>query len=80
MIDDEAHVGMAVDQRSARVDVAREEDIDREVVSDRCAQDAVEARVIRRALRFRVDIVLVSRRIDLDDAHTSNSTYFPALL
>src|ERR1700730_2485024 len=50
MIDDEAHVGVAVDQRGARVDIAPEQDVDREIVSDGCAQDAVEAGVVRRAL------------------------------
>jgi hypothetical protein len=50
MIDDEAHVGVAVDQRGARVDIAREQDIDGEIVSDSCPQDAVEAWVVRRAL------------------------------
>ena len=50
MINDEAHVGVAVDQRGARVDIPPEQDVDREIVSDGCAQDAVEAGVVRRAL------------------------------
>src|SRR6202035_536982 len=50
MVDDEPHVGVAVDQRRARVDVAPEQDVDREIVFDGRAQDAVEPRIVRRAL------------------------------
>jgi hypothetical protein len=50
MIDYEAHVGVAVDQRGARVEISREQDVDREIASDGCAEDTVEAGVVRRAL------------------------------
>ena len=50
MVDDEPRVGVAVDQRGARVDVAPEQDVDREIVFDGRAQDAVEPRIVRRAL------------------------------
>src|SRR6516165_5043037 len=50
MVDDEPRVWVAFDQRSARVDVAPEQDVDREIVCDGRAQDAVEPRVVRRAL------------------------------
>src|SRR6266516_3979609 len=52
MVDDESRVGMAIDQRSARVQVAPAQDVDRKVVANGCAQDAVEARVARLALRL----------------------------
>ena len=56
MVDDEPRVGVAVDQRRARIDVAPEQDVDREIVFDGRAQDAVEPRIVRRALRlFRQD-------------------------
>ena len=48
MVDDEARIGMAVDQRRARVDVAPAQDVDRKVVLDGRARDPVEARVVRR--------------------------------
>ena len=47
VVDDEARVGMAVDQRRARVQVAPEQDVDRKVVLDGRARDPVEARVVR---------------------------------
>jgi hypothetical protein len=34
MIDDESHVGMAVDQGGARVDIAPAQDVDRKVVAN----------------------------------------------
>jgi len=34
MVDDEARVGMAIDERSARVQIAPEQDVDREIVAD----------------------------------------------
>jgi hypothetical protein len=52
MVDDEPRVGVAVDQRRARVDVAPEQDVDREIVFDGRAQDAVEPRIVRRPLRL----------------------------
>jgi hypothetical protein len=50
MVHDEPRVGVAVDQRRARLDVAPEQDVDREIVFDGRAQDAVEPRIVRRAL------------------------------
>src|SRR6516164_6609354 len=56
MVDDEPRVGAAVDQRRARVHVAPEWDVDREIVFNGRAQNAVEPRIVRRALRlFRQD-------------------------
>src|SRR5437879_3407991 len=52
MVDDESRVGVAVDERRARVDVAPAQHVDREVVPNRGAQDPVEARVVRIAPRF----------------------------
>ena len=43
MINDEAHVGVAVDQRGARVDIPPEQDVDREIVAYGRAQDLVDA-------------------------------------
>ena len=50
MVDDEPRVGMAIDERSARVQIAPAQDVDRKVVANGRAQDPVEARVVRRAL------------------------------
>src|ERR1700722_5052408 len=50
MVEDEARVGMAVDQRGAGVDVAPAQDVDGQVVAHGRAQDAAVARVVRRAL------------------------------
>src|SRR5215472_16594651 len=50
MVDDEPRVGVAVGQHRVRVDVAPEQDVDREIVFDGRAQDAVEPRIVRRAL------------------------------
>src|SRR5215469_18719837 len=47
MIDDEARVEMAIDQCRARIQVTPAQYVDRKVVLDRRAGDAVEARVIR---------------------------------
>ena len=52
MIDDEARIGVAVDQRRARIHVAPAQDVDRKVALYGRAQDPVEARVIRLALRL----------------------------
>src|SRR5271166_2393917 len=52
MIDDEPRVGMAIDERCARIHIAPEQDIDREIVLHGRAQDPVEARVVRLALRL----------------------------
>jgi len=37
MIDDETRVGVTVDQRRARVEVAPEQDVDRKIVANRRA-------------------------------------------
>ena len=50
MVDDEARIGMAVDHRRARIHVAPAKYVDRKVVLNGRAQDAVEARVIRLAV------------------------------
>jgi hypothetical protein len=47
MIDDEARIGVAIDQRHARIQVAPAQHVDRKVVLYGRAGDAVEARVIR---------------------------------
>ena len=52
MVDDEARIGMAVDQRRARVQIAPEQDVDRKIVLNGGARDPVETRVVRRALRL----------------------------
>src|SRR5580700_6917938 len=39
--------GMAIDERSARVQIAPAQDVDRKVVANRRAGDPVEARVVR---------------------------------
>src|SRR3984893_3859053 len=52
MVDDESRVGVAVDERRARVHVAPAQHVDRKVVPNRCAQDPVEARVARIASRL----------------------------
>src|SRR5262249_36571836 len=52
MVDDEARVGVAVDQRHARIHVTPAQDVDRKVALCGRTQDPVEARVIRLALRF----------------------------
>src|SRR3974390_966155 len=46
----EPRVGGAGEQPRARLDVALEQDVDREIVVDGRAQDAVEPRIVRRAL------------------------------
>jgi hypothetical protein len=43
-------VGVTVDQRLARLDVAPEENVGREIVVDGRPQDAVEPRILLRAL------------------------------
>src|SRR6202040_1315899 len=50
MVDDEPRIGVAVDQRRARVHVAPAQYVDRKVVLYGRAQDSVEARVIRLAV------------------------------
>ena len=50
MVDDEARIGVAVDHRGARIYVAPAQDVDRQVVPDGRARDAVETRVVRRAI------------------------------
>jgi hypothetical protein len=52
MADDEARIGMAIDQRGARVQVAPAQDVDRKVVANGCAQDPIEAGVVWLALRL----------------------------
>src|SRR5262245_25160452 len=52
MVDDEARIGVTVDQRGARIHVAPAQDVDRKVVLYGRAQDAIEARVVRLALRL----------------------------
>jgi len=52
MVDDEARIAMAIDQRGARVEVASEQNVDREIVLHRRAQDPVEAWVVRRTVRL----------------------------
>src|SRR5713226_6458351 len=52
MVDDEARIGVAVDQRRARIHVAPAQYVDWKVVLYGRAQDPVEARVIRLALRL----------------------------
>src|SRR5262245_30033498 len=50
MVDDETCIGVAVDQRRARIHVAPAQYVDRKIVLYGRAQDAVEARVIRLAV------------------------------
>ena len=50
MVDDEARIGMAVDQCRARVDVAPEKNVDRKIVLNSRAQDPVEAWIVWRAI------------------------------
>jgi hypothetical protein len=52
MVDDEARVGMAVDQRGARVQVAPAQNVDGKIVANGGTQDPVEARVVRLAVRL----------------------------
>ena len=52
MIDDEPRVGMAIDQRPARVQIVPAQQVDRKIVANRRARDPVEAGVVRRALRL----------------------------
>src|SRR5262249_16803859 len=52
VVDDESRVGVAIDQGGARLQVAPAQDIDRKVVANGGAQDRVEARVVRLALRL----------------------------
>ena len=52
MVDDEARLGMAVDQRSTGVQIAPEQDVDRKIVARGRASDPVEARVVGRAVRL----------------------------
>ncbi len=52
MVDDESRVGVTVDQRRNPVEVAGARQIDREVVPNGCARDAVDARVARVAPHF----------------------------
>ena len=54
MVDDEARIGVAVDQRRARVEVAPAQDVDRKVVLYGRARDAVEARIGRVAVAPRL--------------------------
>ena len=49
MVDDESRVGMAIDQRSARVQIVPAQDVDRKVVTNGGAQNPAEARVVRLA-------------------------------
>ena len=49
MVDDEARVGMAIDQRGAGVQIAPAQDVDRKIVTNGRAQDPVEAGIVRRA-------------------------------
>ena len=53
MVDDEARIGVAVDQRRAHVHVSPAQHVDRKVVLHGRAGDPVEARVVRVALRLR---------------------------
>ena len=52
MVDDESRVGMAIDQRRAVVQIAPAQNVDRKVVANGGAKDAVEAGVVRLALRL----------------------------
>src|SRR5262249_52215196 len=52
MVDDEARIGVTVDQRRARIHVAPAQYVDRQVVLYGRTQDAIEARVVRLALRL----------------------------
>src|SRR5438309_421427 len=52
MVDDEPRVGVAVDKGGAGVEIAPEQDVDREIVTSRGTAYSVEARVVRRAVRF----------------------------
>ena len=47
MVDNEPRVGMTVNQRRARIDVAPEKNVDWEIVFDGRAQDAVKPRIVR---------------------------------
>jgi hypothetical protein len=50
MVDDESGIGVAVDQRRARIHVAPAKYVDRKVMLYARAENPVEARVIRLAL------------------------------
>src|SRR5262249_60304629 len=50
MVDDEPRLRMAVNQRRARVEVPRAQEIDREILARRRAADAVEPGIVRRAV------------------------------
>ena len=52
MVDDESRVGMAIDQRNARVQIVPAQDVDRKIVTNGRARDPVEAGIIGRALRL----------------------------
>src|SRR3954471_10011904 len=52
MVDDEPRVGMAIDERRARVHIAPKQYVDRKIVLHGRAEDPVEARVVRLALRL----------------------------
>src|SRR5262249_19814470 len=52
MVDDKARIGVAVDQRRARIYIAPAQYVDRKVALYGRTQDPVEARVIRLAFRI----------------------------
>ena len=52
MVDDEARIGMAVDQCRARIDVAPEKNVHRKIVLNGRAQDPVEAWIVWRSIRL----------------------------
>ena len=49
MVDDEPRIGMAIDQRPARVQIVPAVQVDRKIMANRRARNPVEAGVIRRA-------------------------------
>jgi hypothetical protein len=52
MVDEEARIRMAIDERRARVEVSPEEHVDRKAVPRRFARDAIDARIVRPQARF----------------------------
>ena len=49
MVDDEARIGMAIDQRGACIEIAPAEEVDRKIVAHGGARDPVEAGIVGRA-------------------------------
>ena len=69
MVDDEARVGMAVDQLGALVELAPAQEIDRQIVLDGGPQDPVEAGIGRRAR-----VLVPQEDADADRRPASSST------